>query len=150
MSERPSDFNLIKSIVVSRMLISFGRSEFGRYETMTSCEVRPDKYSALIVHLCLYRTDVAACHRYPNADEAYLVLDLYAGHSLELQQARRLKLLGAGLGEYWALDFFDQSFTVFRGGARSKYRTGDRVCPESFPDVEIEVELSGQLIEGRE
>jgi hypothetical protein len=118
MSERPSDFNLIKSIVVSRLLISFGRSEFDRYETMTSCEVRPDKYSAIIVHVCLYRTDVAACHRYPNADEAYLALDLYAGHSLELQQARRLKLLEAGLGEYWALDFPEFLRRAFRKAAQ--------------------------------
>jgi len=128
------------------MLLSFGRSELGRYETRTSCAIRPDKFSELIVHLCLYRTDVAACHRYPNADEAYLALDLYAGHTLELQQARRLKLLGAGLREYWALDFLDQSLTTFRGTTRSKYRTGDRISPESFPDVEIEVELSGKLM----
>jgi Uma2 family endonuclease len=51
----------------------------------------------------------------------------------------------AGIPEYWVLDVVDRELVVFRSakeGAyreRAAYRAGDRVAPDAWPDVVLEV-----------
>jgi Uma2 family endonuclease len=52
----------------------------------------------------------------------------------------------AGVPEYWVLDLVDRELVVFRSARegvyreRAVYRTGDRVAPNAWPDVLLEVE----------
>ena len=51
----------------------------------------------------------------------------------------------AGVPEYWVLNLVDRELVVFRSPhegdyrERATYRSGDRVAPEAWPDVVIEV-----------
>jgi hypothetical protein len=102
MKKRSANFHMRRSLIISELLRDLFQAELGRHGSMISCAVRPDRYSELIVHLCMYQPEVR--DRYPNADEVYLAVDVYDHHSPELRQARMRKLLNAGLAEYWDLD----------------------------------------------
>ena len=120
---------------------TLSQAKLGRYHSILSCGVRPDRYSELIVHLCMFRIEVR--DRYPNADEAYLAIDIFDHHSPELRRARMRKLLDAGLPEYWTLDIVEQSLTTYRESSgrvvQTKYNRQAKVPLDSFPDIEIDL-----------
>ena len=110
--------------------------------------MRPGRYSELIVHLCIYHPEVL--DRYPNADEAYLAVDVYDHHGPELRQARMCKLLNAGLAEYWALDIAKENLNAYQDSfgriIQTEYGPRTKVPLDRFPDVEIDLsELFSQM-----
>ena len=130
-----------RSVIVGELLHYLFQAELDRYQLMFSCAVRPDRYSELIVHLCMYQPEVR--DRYPNVDEIYLAVDLYDHHSPELRQARMRKLLNAGLAEYWVLDIVKQTLKAYRDSSgriiQTEYGRRAKVPLDSLPDVEIDL-----------
>lgn len=148
MKKHSQDLQMRRSVIVSELLHDLFQAELDRYRSMISCAVRLDRYSELIVHLCMYQPDVR--DRYPNADEVYLAVDLYDYHSPELRQARMRKLLNAGLADYWALDIVKQTLNAYRDSSsriiETKYGPRAKIPLDSFPEVEIDLsELFSQV-----
>jgi Uma2 family endonuclease len=141
MKKRSANFHMRRSLIISELLRDLFQAELGRHGSMISCAVRPDRYSELIVHLCMYQPEVR--DRYPNADEVYLAVDVYDHHSPELRQARMRKLLNAGLAEYWDLDIVKQTLNAYRNSfgriIQTEYGPGAKVPLDSFPGVEIDL-----------
>jgi hypothetical protein len=141
MKKRSANFHMRRSVIISELLRDLFQAELGRYGSMISCAVRPDSYSELIVHLCMYQPEVR--DRHPNADEVYLAVDVYDHHSPELRQARMRKLLNAGLAEYWALDIVKQTLNAYRDSfgriIQIEYGPRAKVRLDSFPDVKIDL-----------
>ena len=141
MKKRAANFYMRRSIIIGELSYTLFQAKLGRFQSMMSCAVRPDRYSELIVHLCVFQLE--ARDRYPNADEAFWAVDIFDYHSPELRQARMRKLLNAGLSEYWALDIMEQALTAYRGSSgriiQTKYEQRARVPLDSFPDVEIDL-----------
>jgi hypothetical protein len=148
MKKRSANFHMRRSVMVSELLHDLFQAELGRYRSMISCAVQPDRYSELIVHLCMFQPEVR--DRYPNADEVYLAVDVYDYRSPELRQARMRKLLNAGLAEYWVLDITKQTLNAYRDSSgriiQTKHGPRAKVPLDSFPDVEIDLsELFNQV-----
>jgi hypothetical protein len=148
MKKRSANFHMSRSVIIGKLSHTVFQTKLGRYQSMMSCAVRPDRSNELIVHLCMYQPDIR--DRYPNADEAYLAVDIFDHHSPELRQARMRKLLNAGLAEYWALDTIKQTLTAYRhlsGQIIAKeYEQRAKVPLDSFPDVVIDLhELFSQV-----
>lgn len=149
MKKRSANFHMSRSVIMGELSHTLSQAKLGRYHSMMSCAVRPDRYSELIVHLCMFHLEVHG-DRYPNADEAYLAIDIFDHHSPELRRARMRKLLNAGLPEYWALDIAEKSLTTYRDSSgriiQTKYDQRAKVPLSSFPDVEIDLrELFSQV-----
>jgi Uma2 family endonuclease len=59
----------------------------------------------------------------------------------------------AGVPEYWVLNLVDRELVIFRSAhegvyrRRTTHRAGDRVAPEAWPDVALEV---SELFSGEE
>jgi hypothetical protein len=148
MKKRSANFHMRRSVIISELLCDLFETDWGRYGLNISCTVRPSRYSELIVHLCMYHPEVRG--RYPNADEAYLAVDVYDHHSPELRQVRMRKLLNAGLAEYWALDIAKQTLNAYQDSSgqiiRTEYGSRAKVPLDRFPDVEIDLsELFSQI-----
>jgi len=141
MKKRFSNFHMRRSVIISELLRDLLQAELGRYGSMISCGLRPDRFSELIVHLCMYQPEVR--DSYPNPDEAYLAVDVFDHHSPELRQARMRKLLSAGLAEYWALDIEKWTLNAYRNSfgriIRIEYGPRAKAPLDSFPDVEIDL-----------
>ena len=133
----------------SKLSYELHKVSFGRYQNLFSCAVRPDRYSELIVEICVFRPDVE--NRYPNADESYLAVDMYYYHGQELRKARREKLLLGGLREYWAIDLVRRDIKTYQENssgriAEMEYNFQAKVPIVSFPDIEIDVnEIFGEI-----
>jgi len=137
-----------QSIIMGKLLHEFHTASFDRYEVLHSCAIRPDERSELITHVCVFQTGV---DQYPNADQAYLAIDIYDYHDSWLRSARMEKLLLAGLAEYWALDIVEGNLTVYQptaGVIKVVYDLEGHISPSSFPDVQIDLsELSEWVID---
>jgi Uma2 family endonuclease len=77
--------------------------------------------------------------------KALLLIEV-AESSLEYDRGEKASLYAeAGVPEYWVLNLVDREIEVFRDPAEGRYRqhfratASDRVSPEPWPDVEIEV-----------
>ena len=137
-----------RSVIMGELSHMLSQAKLGRYHSMMSCAVRPEIYSELIVHLCVFQMEVRS--RYPNANEAYWAIDIFDHHSPELRRARMRKLLNGGLSEYWAFDIVEKSLTTYRDSSgriiQTKYDQRAKVPLNRFPDIEIDLrELFSQV-----
>jgi hypothetical protein len=141
MKKRSAYFQIRAPIVMGEIAWQFYGARLGRYQVLMHGAIRPDSYSELIVPVVVFQ--IGICDRYPNADEVFLVVDIFDYHAAELRKARMEKLLDGGLQEYWAVDLLDGGLTTHRvsagGLVRATYGFDAHVSPASLPDIEVDL-----------
>jgi len=83
--------------------------------------------------------------RHPRPEEVFLLVEV-ADASLRTDREEKLPVYGrAGIAEVWVVDLVDLLIEVYRDphfggyGAKTVLRAGDRVVPQAFPDVAVDV-----------
>jgi hypothetical protein len=136
-------FTNLNSYVKGELLDQLHAVCFDRYAVSFSCAVRLSKWTELITQICAFNAEVDRWDRYPNADESYLVVDIFDIHHPELREARREVLLYSGLREYWALDTVRKDIRTYEVDSagrivEKKYGCDAKLPLVCFPDVEID------------
>ncbi len=99
-------------------------------------EPEPDVLAISSPDIDAYGTDIAEPLLVVEVGESSLRYDLNVKAALYAE---------AGVPEYWVLNLVDRELVVFRSAHdgvyrhRDTYREGDRVAPEAWPDVTLEL-----------
>ena len=138
--------------VLYNLIDVFGEQNRRRYLVGAGNPVEADSQSEPLPDLMLLpRTHRNAKH-HPLTRDTHLIVEI-ADTSLAHDRGRKLrKYASTGLGEYWIVNLKEDSIEIYRNPKdeafrdQSTARIGDRIFPEAFPDVVIEV---GEIIPPR-
>jgi Uma2 family endonuclease len=130
----------------------FGEQNRRRYLVGAGNPVEADSLSEPLPDLMLVPRSQKNARRHPVTRDTHLVVEI-ADSSLAYDRGRKLrKYASTGLTEYWIVNLKRDVVEVYRNPKGDEFldkaiaKIGDRISPQAFPDVVIEV---GEIIPPR-
>ena len=131
---------------VNRLNRLFNRLSRGRWLVTAQNPVHLDEYSEPQPDLMLVKPEPDDyTTRHPAPQDVFLLIEV-AQTPLGYDREQKLPAYGcAGIPEVWIVNLADRTIEVYRephfAGYDSKaiLRTGDKACPQAFPDVAVDV-----------
>jgi Uma2 family endonuclease len=132
--------------LVKRLIRLFSLCAKGRWILSVQDAVRLDKYSEPQPDLMLLKPapDDYTTH-HPTPDDVLLLIEV-ADSSLEFDRRKKLPLYArAAIPEVWIINLQELEIEVYREphltayGSSSVSRPGEKLAPQKFPDVKIDV-----------
>lgn len=133
--------------VTNYLIEIFTTASKGRWKTSVQNPVRLDDHSEPQPDLMLLKP-VADFYRkrHPQPEDVFLLVEV-SDTTLTTDREDKIPAYGqAGIGEVWIVNLADLIIEVYREphftgyGSKTILRVGDKVSPQAFPDVVVDVE----------